>query len=253
MAELGTARAALAAAGLPAPDRDAFAHPLVADAISDALAPAERDRLHRDGARTLLELGGPAEHLAGNALRSRPQSDPHLSRLLRRAARRASRRGAPEHGRRVPRTRARRASPGRRPRRAAGVAGDRHVRRRPARRSPPAARGAARARRRRDPDRRADPPGGAQRAPKARTAEYSSASRPSWRGERGLPAADDARGRRARRADRSAGRHAERAWRGLGRGSDHRDRPCPARVGLAHRAWLETEQGSSRRRPVRRD
>ena len=94
VAELGTARAALAAAGL-------LCRTAMRSSISwwgmRSVTPSSRRARSPSPRRgtTLLELGGPAEHLAGNALRSRPQSDPDLSKLLRRAARRASRRGAP--------------------------------------------------------------------------------------------------------------------------------------------------------------
>jgi DNA-binding CsgD family transcriptional regulator len=93
--ELGAARDALTAAGLLNPAGDRAAHALIAAAIADDLAPAERERLHRESARALIALGASADDVAGHLRFSRPQEDPEVSEWLRCAATRAARRGAP--------------------------------------------------------------------------------------------------------------------------------------------------------------
>ena len=93
--ELGLSRDALTAAGLLNPDGDGIAHPLIAVAIRDGMAPAERERLHRESARALIALGSPPEDIAGHVLHTRPHEDPESSEWLRVAAARAVRRGAP--------------------------------------------------------------------------------------------------------------------------------------------------------------
>ncbi|HEY1518506.1 MAG TPA: LuxR C-terminal-related transcriptional regulator [Solirubrobacteraceae bacterium] len=93
--ELGPSRDALTAAGLLNPDGDGIAHPLIAVAIRDGMAPAERERLHRESARALIALGSSPDHIAGHVLRTRPHEDPEFSKWLRFAAAGAVRRGAP--------------------------------------------------------------------------------------------------------------------------------------------------------------
>ena len=93
--ELGPSRDALTAAGLLNPDGDGIAHPLIAVAIRDGMAPAERERLHRESARALIALGSPPEDIAGHVLHTRPHEDPESSEWLRVAAAGAVRRGAP--------------------------------------------------------------------------------------------------------------------------------------------------------------
>jgi AAA ATPase domain len=56
-AELSRAHDALTAAGLLAPDGEGIAHSLIATAITDDLARAERERVHRAAAQALIELG----------------------------------------------------------------------------------------------------------------------------------------------------------------------------------------------------
>ena len=244
VADLGTARAALAAAGLLRGERDAFVHPLIGVAIRDALAPAERDRLHREGARTLLELGGPAEHLAGNALRSRPQSDPDLSRLLRRAAKRAARRGVPSAAAEfLERALGERAPGDDRGELLASLAtaafdaGLPGVRRRlhEALREPA------------ESDIRIDA--------LTRLAALSAAEgedggvlervEAELAGERGLRARMILEAAALDALVAQPARHAERAWRASAVDLTTAADPLLRRVGLAHRAWLETEQGSS--------
>ena len=89
MAELGAARDALAAAGLLR--GSAFAHDLIADAITDGLSGAQRDRLHREAARALSDEPALA---ASHLLASTPQADPEVSALLLRAAHGATHRAA---------------------------------------------------------------------------------------------------------------------------------------------------------------
>ena len=244
VAELGTARAALAAAGLLCRDRDAFAHQLVGDAIRDALAPAERDRLHRDGARTLLELGGPAEHLAGNALRSRPQSDPDLSKLLRRAARRASRRGAPSTAAEfLERALGERAPGDDRGELLASLA------------TATFDAGLPGVRRQLHAALREPAEGEIRIDALTRLAALSAAEgedggalervETELAGERGLRARMILEAAALDALIAQPARHAERAWRASAVDLTTAADPVLRRVGLAHRAWLETEQGSS--------
>lgn len=94
-AALGPARDALLSAGLLTPAGDRLAHGLVASAIADDLPRSERERLHRAAADALLAAGAPADLVAGHLLRCRPAGDAHVSTLLRDAAERAWRQGAP--------------------------------------------------------------------------------------------------------------------------------------------------------------
>ena len=95
VAELSPAHDALTAAGLLRPDRDGIAHELIASAIRDDLAPAERERLHRASARALIELGATSEAVARHLLRCRPHGDAEVSDWLERAGEDAVERGAP--------------------------------------------------------------------------------------------------------------------------------------------------------------
>ncbi|MDR9371990.1 LuxR C-terminal-related transcriptional regulator, partial [Conexibacter sp. JD483] len=94
-AALGPARDALLSAGLLTPAADRLAHGLVATAIADELPRSERERLHRAAADVLLADGAPADRVAGHLLRTRPTGDSVVSTLLRGAAERAWRQGAP--------------------------------------------------------------------------------------------------------------------------------------------------------------
>jgi predicted ATPase len=59
LTELGRAHDALTAAGFLRADGNDIAHELIASAIRDELTSAERERLHRESARALIELGPP--------------------------------------------------------------------------------------------------------------------------------------------------------------------------------------------------
>jgi DNA-binding CsgD family transcriptional regulator len=85
LGELGAARDALTAAGLVSPERDGIAHGLVAAAIRDQLAPAERERLHRSSAQALIGIGAPSDVVAGHLLQCRPHGDADVSDWLERA------------------------------------------------------------------------------------------------------------------------------------------------------------------------
>ena len=93
--ELARADDALTAAGLLRPDGDAIAHGLVAGAIRDELSSAERERLRRESARALIELGATSEVVARHLLECRPQGDADICDWLERAGDEAARRGAP--------------------------------------------------------------------------------------------------------------------------------------------------------------
>ena len=73
-----------------------FVHPLIAGAVYESIAPAERERAHFRAARLLLDVGAEPERAAGHLLRSQPSGDPAVVTTLRRAARRAGSHGAPE-------------------------------------------------------------------------------------------------------------------------------------------------------------
>jgi DNA-binding CsgD family transcriptional regulator/tetratricopeptide (TPR) repeat protein len=94
--ELAAARHALSAGGLLGGDGEDFAHHLIAAAIIEELGPTERERLHRESAHALKKLGAPADVVAGHLLRFGPQADPGISELLQGAALDAAQRGAPK-------------------------------------------------------------------------------------------------------------------------------------------------------------
>jgi len=95
LTELARADDALTSAGLMLPDHDGTAHELIARAIRDDLAPAERERLHRQSARALIELGATTEVVAHHLLQCRPHGDAEFSEWLERAGEDAVERGAP--------------------------------------------------------------------------------------------------------------------------------------------------------------
>jgi DNA-binding CsgD family transcriptional regulator len=96
VSELGPARDALVAAGLLAAGGERFAHELIAVAIAEGLARAERERLHREAARALMSDRADADLVASHLLKCGPQSDPDVSELLQRAATAAAKCGAPD-------------------------------------------------------------------------------------------------------------------------------------------------------------
>ena len=93
--ELGGVHDALTAAGLVRPDGDGMAHELIATTIMDDLTPAERERLHRESARALIEAGASSDVVARHLLKCQPQGDADTSDWLERAGAEAVQRGAP--------------------------------------------------------------------------------------------------------------------------------------------------------------
>jgi DNA-binding CsgD family transcriptional regulator len=73
-----------------------YVHPLLRAAVYDAIAPVERNAAHARAARLLSEAGADPERVAAHLLRSSPSGDAWVIVTLRRAARRASARGASE-------------------------------------------------------------------------------------------------------------------------------------------------------------
>jgi DNA-binding CsgD family transcriptional regulator len=95
LAELGPVHDALAAAGLLRPDGEGIAHELIATAIRDDLSSADRERLHRESARALMELRATSEVVARHLLECRPRGDADISKWLELAGADAAQRGAP--------------------------------------------------------------------------------------------------------------------------------------------------------------
>jgi DNA-binding CsgD family transcriptional regulator len=95
VSELGPARDALLVAGLLDPGGDRFAHGLIAVAIAEDLPRTERERLHREAARALMDTGADPGVVACHLLECGPQADPEVSELLIRAAADAARGGVP--------------------------------------------------------------------------------------------------------------------------------------------------------------
>ncbi len=93
--ELRPAHDALFAAGLLDASGERFAHSLIAVAIGDDLSRSERERLHRETARALIEVGARADAVASHVLRCGPQGDAQISALLVQAASDAAGHGAP--------------------------------------------------------------------------------------------------------------------------------------------------------------
>jgi len=73
-----------------------FVHPLVRAAVAGELSPPERARRHLGAARLLDAEGDDAERVAAHLLAADARDDPWAVRVLRRAAARSLRRGAPE-------------------------------------------------------------------------------------------------------------------------------------------------------------
>jgi DNA-binding CsgD family transcriptional regulator len=94
LAELGTGRDALAAAGLLRPDGRGLAHALIAAAIMEGLPGAEAERLHRTAADTLRSDGAPDDIVASHLLQTGPHGDSVATGVLEAAAADAARRGA---------------------------------------------------------------------------------------------------------------------------------------------------------------
>jgi DNA-binding CsgD family transcriptional regulator len=94
--ELGPAGDVLVAAGLLGPDRERFAHCMIATVICEDLPRADRERLHHEAARALIEAGACADVVASQLLQSAPSADPEVSGFLVRAASEAAHRGTPD-------------------------------------------------------------------------------------------------------------------------------------------------------------
>src|SRR6185503_19395365 len=77
------------------PGGDRFAHGLIAVAIAEDLARTERERLHREAARALMDCDAEPGVIACHLLECGPQADPEVSDLLLRAAADAARAGVP--------------------------------------------------------------------------------------------------------------------------------------------------------------
>jgi len=71
-----------------------FVHPMIREAVYEALSPAERDSTHARAVRLLDEAGAEPERIAAHLLRSSPAGDSRAVAVLREAARRAGSRGA---------------------------------------------------------------------------------------------------------------------------------------------------------------
>jgi len=95
LGELAPARDALLSAGLLGPGAERFAHGLIAVAIAEDLSRTDRERLHREAARALMDSGTDPDVVASHLLQCGPQGDPGVTDLLARAASEAARRGAP--------------------------------------------------------------------------------------------------------------------------------------------------------------
>lgn len=73
-----------------------FVHPLLAAAVADHVAPAERDRLHAEAAERLRGRPGTEEEVVVHLLAARPGGRAWAAALLREAGRRAATEGAPD-------------------------------------------------------------------------------------------------------------------------------------------------------------
>jgi DNA-binding CsgD family transcriptional regulator len=101
LAELEPEQAAPAAealerANILRSDTVEFVHPVVRAAIYSRLAPAERAERHRSAAAILADLEADEDEVALHLIRGRPAGDGWVVDTLRRAARRAHSRGAPD-------------------------------------------------------------------------------------------------------------------------------------------------------------
>jgi DNA-binding CsgD family transcriptional regulator len=75
-----------------------FVHPVVRAAVYSRLASSERAERHRTAATILSELGADEDEVALHLIAGRPANDDWVVDVLRRAARRAHSRGAPDIG-----------------------------------------------------------------------------------------------------------------------------------------------------------
>jgi DNA-binding CsgD family transcriptional regulator len=74
----------------------AFVHPLVHNAIYEAIAPGERSLMHAAAARLLAAEGMDPDRVATHLLKAEPAGDPWVVQALADAAAKATARGAPE-------------------------------------------------------------------------------------------------------------------------------------------------------------
>ena len=74
----------------------AFVHPLVHNAIYEAIAPGARSLMHAAAARLLAAEGTTSDRVAAHLLKAEPAGDPWVVQALRDAAAEATTRGAPE-------------------------------------------------------------------------------------------------------------------------------------------------------------
>ena len=233
--ELAPIRDALQAAGLLATDGLRFVHGLVAAALVEDLTHTERERLHREAARMLADTDASPEAVAAHLLECGPHGDPEVTGHLVRAADDARQAGTPLLAAGyLERALEERAPGDDRGRLLADLgaltfdAGLPDAARRP--------RLSARAPGRRDAARRADPSRRARGAGRRHRPRRRAAGRAGRAGDRG---------RHARRAGRAAGRQGERRARLEALvGADLGD-PALERSVLAHRAWMELEQGET--------
>jgi DNA-binding CsgD family transcriptional regulator len=85
--DLQLAAAELVRVSVAAPgDGLRFAHPIVRNAVSADIAPAELDRLHRVAVDLLERDGASPERIASHLIAVRPRGEDHICALLRRAA-----------------------------------------------------------------------------------------------------------------------------------------------------------------------
>jgi len=88
--------AALGRADIFRPGAIEFAHPVLRAAVYSELSPPERGRRHRAAAEILAGQGGDDDAVALHLLAAEPGADPWVVDMLRRGARRARSRGAPD-------------------------------------------------------------------------------------------------------------------------------------------------------------
>ncbi len=87
---------ALALGGIVTLDPIEFVHPVVRAAVYAELSGVQRAQQHRIAARVLTEAGAGEDEIALHLLPSEPRGDTHTVEVMRRAARRAYARGAPD-------------------------------------------------------------------------------------------------------------------------------------------------------------
>lgn len=95
--QAASATGELARAEILAPEMPlAFVHPLIRDAIYTDIPPGEREQRHERAAAILAAAGAPGERVAAHMLLMPRAGDPAVIETLKRAARTAGARGAPD-------------------------------------------------------------------------------------------------------------------------------------------------------------